>query len=205
MSFVSSIPKKYLPVYRAIRKHLKDERVEVKFSGLHFREYAGFFALLNRGKKPFIFICTKNMTFKEWFQTLIHEYFHYCQWKNKLEINKQFNDHHHYYDKWLRGESNCSKKRIDLGIKVAQRLELDCEQRTLKFLMEIGMVRNPDPFVQVSNANMLAMELTKKTRTPNFNMSNHPSIWKKMPVTWLTNYEVPEWFEVAVSQIEVVG
>ena len=100
----------------------------------------------------------------EWLTVFAHEYGHFCQWKENKFLDKQTSDAYIYFDEWLGGEIELSKKKVDKYCKLIQACELDCEKRVVKFIREFKLYKNETLYIQKANSYVLGYEAAKIAR-----------------------------------------
>ena len=73
---------------------------------------------ISKLKNPYLAVGTKRAT-QSWVETLLHEYCHFLQWKEKSKL-------------WIKYMKNPS-------IKNTTNLEIDCEKRTIKLIKKLKL------------------------------------------------------------------
>ena len=124
-----------------------------------------------------------------WIQTLTHEYCHSLQW---IEGDKVWTDLKkgmgttRFFKGFLNGEK-FTKKQVDTYLGRSQRLELDCEQRTMELLAPFCTQKEYDSFVQKANSYILFYTVLKHTQKWYDNPPYHiKEIVDKMPPYFCT-------------------
>lgn len=83
-----------------------------------------------------------NKPITEWLRTLVHEYAHSLQDKEKCKIWVDGQDSYTRFFNWQEGTETLSKKELDLHCRRAQMIELDCERRALKLITKFNLPLN---------------------------------------------------------------
>jgi hypothetical protein len=136
--------------------------------------------------------CAAGKDISQWLTILIHESSHMDQyleqipeWLNNLDLFET--------DKWLVGDDNVDMDRINMEIKTAVQVELDCEKRTVDKIKKWSMdnIVDVEEYVQKANAYILFylwMKDNRKWYEIGREPYNLPEIFKEMPKTFETNY-----------------
>jgi hypothetical protein len=116
-----------------------------------------------------VVVATRN-TADLWFQVFVHEYCHFLQELDELMgrtikheplVLGEFDE----FDRWVRKETELSKKRVvDLCCKI-QLLEVDCEQRVLEQVRVFDLPIDIKRYTQAANAYVMSYCYTVKHRT----------------------------------------
>lgn len=133
-----------------------------------------------------------------WLTTLIHEYNHMQQWKEQskewLESTISENiEAMDLIDLWIQGTISLDESQKDKIFSRSIAVEKDCEERTVKFIIENGLTNliNPIEYAQKANAYILFYHMVKKTRKwyiPGKEPYNNPQIYTKMPSHFNLDY-----------------
>ena len=102
--------------------------------------------------------------FDEWLTVFAHEYGHFCQWKDNKFIDKATANAYIYFDEWIEGDIELSKKKLDKYCELIQKCELDCEKRAVKFIREFNLYKNEKLYIQKANSYVLGYEAAKIAR-----------------------------------------
>jgi hypothetical protein len=142
---------------------------------------AGYF-----GGEPPTLACARNSPV--FLEVLVHESCHLDQY---FEDYKFFNrgEDSNMIDQWLSGKEI---RNIEKYIKITQEIELDCEKRAVKKIIQNKLPININHYVQKSNAYIWFHNYMCKRRfwpEPNEFPYNVMGIWKQMPARFLPSYE----------------
>lgn len=125
---------------------------------------------------------------EDWFGTFLHEYSHFCQWK---EQHKSWTDSQKYFtdaglnsddalDEFILGKLDLTDEQVE---SIAY-LEYDCEVRTAKLVDLFPKIFDKEIYIQKSNA-YIAFYRTMKDKRKWYNAERAPylnkKIWSKMP------------------------
>lgn len=114
------------------------------------------------------------------FQTLIHEYCHFRQWKENRKLwNRCIKGICNFFD-WLEGEE-FSEKQLEKYLGELLELEVDCEQRALKLIKEYNLDVNPYLYTEAANACLFSYIFIYKYRTLSKESIYKRSILRLMP------------------------
>ena len=100
----------------------------------------------------------------EWLTILAHEFGHLCQQREKKFIDTATTNAYIYFDEWLLGERELSKKRLDDVCELIQICELDCEKRALKLIKKFNLYSSDSLYIQKANSYVLGYEAAKVSR-----------------------------------------
>jgi hypothetical protein len=117
-----------------------------------------------------------------WLATLVHESCHMDQWLEQSELwekDEQYGND--VIQEWLDGKE---VKNINKAITNIINLELDCERRALKKIMEYDLPVNTATYIQRANDNVLHYRWIQKTRCWNNNLKD---IYLKMPTRFMSD------------------
>ena len=106
---------------------------------------------------PLELVCATNRA--DFIPVLVHESCHLDQF---LEDRTPF-DEEDVIDSWLHGKE-FTQKQINASIKNSISLELDCEKRSVKKIVEYGLDININQYIQGANAYILFYNFVKKNR-----------------------------------------
>ena len=96
------------------------------------------------------FVVATKKPIKDWIQIFVHESCHLDQYiKDKTKFIND--DGTSDIDKWLLGENIITKPKVKRLIKIVQRLELDCEKRSVAKIKKYKLPINIDEYIQKSN------------------------------------------------------
>jgi len=154
---------------RKIEEFIKDKILELIKAGISVNisntklveKTSGFFDEVDKKvgvaiKKP------QNI----WVPVFIHEYCHFCQWKEGAEIWKQCEEIYKKADLWEWEENKIEipKKSLNKSIRTTQKLEWDCDQRAVNLIKEYELPIDIKKYIQTSNAYVLFYEIFKEKR-----------------------------------------
>jgi hypothetical protein len=101
---------------------------------------------VNNNEDPVIKVAKGNLCTEEWVGILVHEYCHYCQWRDDCKIWNQFSSHDVNFETIFSNPKKHREPLIDL-----MHLELDCERRALK-LIKANKLLDVDKYCKTANA-----------------------------------------------------
>ena len=162
-------------------------------------QYAGYF---NEGEGELV-VATK-MPMKNWFPTLVHEFAHFTQWKEKEPLFMKINNSRHLDGdmwEWIKGK-DIPMNRVEKSIRAYQSMEMDCEKRTIGLIKKYGLSIDIDDYTRSANVYVLFYTLMMKKRKwySNSPLQNE-KLLSMMPVELITDYELPFGFE-AIAEAE---
>lgn len=142
---------------------------------------------------------------KYWLQTLVHEYCHFCQWKEQMPLFLEFDNINgmSLYDDWLSGKSELTKIQINKCTKAIQALEKDCEQRSIETIKTFNLPIDTERYTKRANSYLYFYELVKKYKKWYVKKSPYEvdEIVNIMPNKFQTSYKkLPDNFENLVIQ-----
>lgn len=127
---------------------------------------------------------------------MVHEYCHFLQWKEQCEawVNYMKYNDEDYFTPWLANEVEIEKDKLDLIIRSAAELELDCEKRAVSFAKEKGIDFDLDRYTKQANAYVLSYKIVHRFRKWNIPGSaphNDNNVVEMMPSEFVTfDYEL---------------
>ena len=122
----------------------------------------------------------------DWLTVLAHEYGHFCQWKENKFIDEDTLDAYYFFDEWILGKQELSKKRLDKYCKLIQECELDCEKRALKFIKKYYLYKDNKLYIQKANSYVLGYEAAKlKRKWFQTSPSRVLKVFNSMPKTFI--------------------
>lgn len=115
------------------------------------KEGRGHQGLFYWDKTPRIVLFSKSGNKKLLFRTLVHEYCHFTQWKEKhlQKIDKMFGWQNYYI--YLEDNKNMPRSKQLRSLVGVLILEHDCETRTLNLIKEKGWPINRTKYIKVAN------------------------------------------------------
>jgi len=126
-----------------------------------------------------------------WFPTFVHEYCHFCQWKEKKFTGQKWDHTFGELYKWIEGKIDLSKKDRILFSRRARRVELDCERRTVSEIEKHNLPIDADRYIQKANAYIFSYEFLIENQKDLYNSGAYDSslIYNLMPKHFLTRYD----------------
>jgi len=97
------------------------------------------------------------------FETLIHEYHHFLQWKNRPHFWKKCSGNDNPFLSWLHGDET-SKNKLTRAFNKAIELERDCEINSVKFIKKHGLNVDIERYIREANAYLYSYHYVKKYR-----------------------------------------
>ena len=101
-----------------------------------------------------------------WIEMLVHEYSHFCQWKErKFFANQNWVDKQNSFWLWLEGRISLSNEDLDEVIDAAVSCEIDCERRAVKTLSKLSGYRaRIRPYIKTANTYLYFYGLVRELR-----------------------------------------
>ena len=151
---------------------------------------AGYFCLVKKDKEyePLLAVAT-GRGIKHWLPIFVHESCHMEQWMENHEFWKK-SEKLDVIDEWVVGKE-FHWRTINASIKNSINLEVDCEKRTVKKIIEWNLPIKIEEYIQCSNAYIMFYNYLKKTRKwsdPDKSPYRNKRIFKHMPQKWMKNY-----------------
>ena len=127
-----------------VKIHLP-KQLSVKKCNGYFEDDGGCFTLA----------CATKKHWTKWFPVFVHEYCHFCQWREDSPywlnfVDKHGNDVVEHIFEWLNGRE--FGDNIWNYIRATREGELDCERRAVKIIKKLDLPINPDLYAQRANA-----------------------------------------------------
>jgi hypothetical protein len=127
-----------------------------------------------------------------WLSILVHESCHMDQF---LENTRLWNSSNNSFiiDEWLKGKIKYSNDDVMDQIDIIQRLELDCEKRSVKKIKKWNLPIDVDTYIQRANCYIWFYTWLKETRKwckPNNSPYSVKEIYSKAPKKFLSDYNV---------------
>jgi len=97
------------------------------------------------------------------FETLIHEYHHFLQWKNNPKLWKECEADRNPFLCWMQGEE-ITKNKLTRSFNKAIKLERDCEIKSINFIKKHGLSVNVERYIKEANAYIFSYHYVKKYR-----------------------------------------
>ena len=123
--------------------------------------------------------------------TLVHEYCHLTQWRDKLPLwtECEINKSHNKVEKWLAGENTYV---IEKHISLCRDLELDNEKRSVKLIKQFNLEIDIDLYIKRANAYIQFynyMLYSRRWCTPSNSPYLNQRLLDAMPNTFSMNYK----------------
>lgn len=115
----------------------------------------------------------------------VHEYAHFLQWKESCSIWKESEDASERFDEWLDGKD--VTVTIE-DIRLIQKLELDCDRRSLDLIIKNKLPIDTARYIKESNSYILSYNLIFKER--DFFMSDNYALDETLQ--YIPNYHINE-------------
>ena len=159
---------------RRLRSKCRSLGVEMELAGSNSVPYpgggsrvSGYFVGDDLGTKPKLCVAVGKPT-SEWMTVLLHESSHMDQWKEKCPAWLEgFRDGVDVYDvlqEWIDGKRELSDPELDDVIRRCVAIELDCEKRTVKKMMDCGMEWYTLDYVRKANSYIWCYCMVKMRR-----------------------------------------
>lgn len=175
---------------------LIEHRVEIKFN-IRKNMSKNTSSWFNDDTKLQIVINNFDFDFPEVFETFIHEYCHFLQWKEKDGIvdYMKWDKSVTVFFEWLaRTRKRCPEKYL-YGV---QECELDCDRRVIELIKKHDLKVDIDDYIQQSNAYILSFRYAWEKRIPEdkpWPECYHASILKYAPKKHFTKEDLPHLLE----------
>lgn len=144
----------------------------------HFKGYSGWFDAVSKE-----LVCAYKT--RNGFETLIHEYNHFLQWKNRKKFWKECRGDDNPFLTWISGEE-LKKNVLHESFEQAVRLERDCEMRSIQCIKKHDLDVDVVQYAQEANAYLFSYFYILKNRDwPPRKVYNRKLI-DKMPKTILS-------------------
>lgn len=89
---------------------------------------------------------------ENWIQTFVHEYGHFCQFRERIPLWKRHRRYTQEDDDNVFGNIPMHKKRLDTYIRDVRNLELDCERRAVKIFNQYNVPQDEiDLYIKHAN------------------------------------------------------
>lgn len=129
--------------------------------------YGGWFGAED-GEREFVVALNNSMGF----ETALHEYCHYLQWKHDREIWEKSALTYDILFEWIdKPESNYTDDQLKISLYDIIELEYDCEKRALNLLTDYNIEDiDRDQYIRAVNAYLfhyhINLELRKRPKSP---------------------------------------
>lgn len=132
-----------------------------------------------------------SMNSPDFLSTLVHEYSHLTQWRDKLPLWNEcdINKSHSKVEKWLAGENIYV---IEKHLALCRDLELDNEKRSVKVIKQFNLEIDIDLYIKKANAYVQFynyMLHSRKWCTPTNSPYLNQRLLDVMPNTFSMNYK----------------
>lgn len=155
---------------------------------------------------PMLYVCTSNKE-AEWLSTAIHESCHLDQWVEKSKYYKKFAGCPYSWSDWMDGKVELTSRKVSIAINVLQDMELDCEKRTVKKIVEYNLTHiiNTSEYIKKANDVLFTWTMVKKTRKwPDWRKvrGKYRKLFVNQPDYFLKSYRnVPKWFSDLTMEV----
>lgn len=161
-------------------------------------ECAGYF---NEGDKELV-VATKK-SFKNFFPIFLHEFCHFKQWQNDeplfMKISKNTELDSDMWN-WLQGK-DIPIKRVRKSINAYRRMELNCEEKAVKYIEEFKLSINKEPYIQAANVYVLFYGILEKTRKWYKYSPYDDRLFDLVPSTFIKNFKISKAFRKRVMSV----
>ena len=147
----------------------------VRFVRQHLAQY-GMKLIIGRGKfvnsgnsrcEGYFHECEKVIriagTNQYFLQTLVHEYGHFLQYINQVEVYKKSDKAGIIVENWFNGK-DYDKKTLKRAFLLVRAMERDCEKRALKIIDEFNLKIDKKLYAKRANCYIYTHFLMEKTR-----------------------------------------
>lgn len=153
--------KTYHQFVRHVRKHLAQYGMKLiigrgKFINSGKSRCEGYF----HEEEKVIKIAGKNQYF---LQTLVHEYGHFLQYINKVQVYVKSDKAGVIVENWFNGK-NYNKKILKRAFLLVRAMERDCEKRALKIIDDFDLKIDKKLYAKRANCYIYTHFLMEKTR-----------------------------------------
>lgn len=180
------------PFLPRLRKEAEEASVEIRLESANKISYPGGSMLVNgfftHVPKP-VYGMAVGKPKEEYEEILYHEYCHMRQWieRSPCYIESFVTDTIDIcdlMDLWTEGHIELNEEQKADYTRRSIAVELDCEQRTEKLLVEVGATMNVAEYVQRANSYVLFYHMIAKYRQW-YKTGNEPyfneGVWRQMP------------------------
>ena len=134
-------------------------------------------------------------------EILAHEFGHFTQWKENIDLWEAVNVSMPLVDDWLGGKDVPNIKK---HLAVCRDLELDNEKRSVKIIKKFGLDIDIDRYIKKANAYVFfytRLLATRKWATPKNSPYSNQKIIEKMPRYFIKDYAtIPKRIEKVFEQ-----
>ena len=144
-------------------------------------------------------VCSMNRP--DSLEILAHEFGHFTQWRENIEIWKKTMVSMPLVDEWLEGKEVPNIKK---HLATCRNLELDNEKRAVKIIKKFDLDIDIDRYIKKANAYVFfytRLLATRKWATPKNSPYNNQKIIEKMPRYFIKDYStLPKRIEKVFEQ-----
>ena len=139
-----------------------------------------------------------------WFSVLIHEFCHMCQWSENSPLWINRGEINPWFWKAVLGEISINDQHFHQAIDRQLEVELDCEKRTVKYILDNKFPIDIISYIKGANAYILYYTFIKKYKTwykkPPYNVDeiNHLMPIDLQEFSWYTT--LPKEYELLVQE-----
>ena len=149
---------------------------------------AGYFSTDLKNQSPELVVALKD---SRWLQLLVHESCHMDQWAEKSKLWEKATAMDKI-DNWLNG-IDYPTRHIRNTINIIRDLELDCERRTVKKIIDWKLPVDIDLYIRKANVYIFFhnyLKVTRKWKHPDY---DNPNVYLVAAKKWYKNYKyVPQ-------------
>jgi len=130
---------------------------------------------------------------KIWLQNLVHEYSHFCQWKEGTKVYKDSDATPGMmeYDSWLTGKAELSDEKLLNCTRALQMMELDCEKKAVAWIEKFKIPLNIKDYIKRANSYVFFYEIVRRQRKWYDTMAPYESkeVLNSVKDNWYTDEE----------------
>lgn len=113
------------------------------------------------GKRTLLKINFYTNSLADNYGIFVHEYSHFCQWRDKIPLWDVARIANNNFDEWLRGEKEYFSEE---DLRYIQELELDCDKRALELIKVNNLPIDVNQYIKESNGYILSYNLIYQNR-----------------------------------------
>lgn len=112
-----------------------------------------YFSTNSNNKLPEFKLIYRKSDKDEMFETFVHEYCHFLQWKNRVKIFQESDNSIYKFWKWLEKGS----KKINIKhVRIIQAMEMDCDKKAVSIIAKYDLPVDIPRYIQKSNSYILS-------------------------------------------------
>lgn len=149
-------------------KELMDNKISINLK--QTKDVEGIGGWFDATDKEFVVALNNKMGF----ETLLHEYTHFLQWKNRKRFFNRMSEGNSIFYDWLSG-TFYKKDVVDSALCDVIELEWDCESKVVELVKEYKLPVNLEKYCKTANAYLKNFHFIRDRRT----LKREKSIYSK--------------------------